>query len=165
MKKIILLSGFLFGTLSMNAQEFNLGLSGVLPIGDIEESSNFGLNVEASYLRNVSEQFDAGVTAGYINFFGKSVDFPGVGTVNFNDLGFLPIAASGRFHATEKLTFGADLGYAIGITPSELDGGFYYAPKVHYGITPTLDVVFAYKGISLDGGTAEALTLGVEIGL
>ena len=47
----------------------------------------------------------------------------------------------------------------------ENDGGFYYAPKVQYGISETIDIVLAYKGVSLEGGSFDSITLGVEFRL
>lgn len=158
MKKLLLLGAFLIvSTSSLFAQEFNLGASAALPLGDAGDLTTFGLNIEANYLTDVSEQFDVGATVGYHHYFGDSMDI--------DDFSFIPVAASARFNASEAFTIGADLGYGIGISPDGNDGGFYYAPKVQYGISETIDIVLAYKGVSLDGGSFDSITLGVEFGL
>lgn len=159
MKKIILLAAVLVSTLSMNAQEFNVGLSGALPLADAEELSTTGLILDANYLWNVTERFDAGVTAGYQHYFSDEPN-----NVDISDFGFLPLAASGRFNATESLAIGADLGYAIGVSDST-EEGFYYAPKVQYGITEAIDIVVAYRGINQDYGSFDSISLGIEFGL
>lgn len=165
MKKLLLLGAFLiFSTSSLFAQEFNLGASAALPLGDAGDLTTFGLNIEANYLTEVSDQFDVGVTAGYHHYFGDSVD-TGFGSIDIDDFSFIPVAASARFNASEEFTIGADLGYGIGISPDGNDGGFYYAPKAQYGVSEAIDIVLAYKGVSRDGGSFDAITLGVEFGL
>lgn len=166
MKKLLLLGAFLIvSTSSLFAQEFNLGASAALPLGDAGDLTTFGLNIEANYLTDVSEQFDVGATVGYHHYFGDSMDIPGFGSIDIDDFSFIPVAASARFNASEAFTIGADLGYGIGISPDGNDGGFYYAPKVQYGISETIDIVLAYKGVSLEGGSFDSITLGVEFGL
>ncbi|SDG61152.1 outer membrane beta-barrel protein [Psychroflexus sediminis] len=164
MKNIFLLGAFLISALSMSAQETNVSISGALPTGDAADFTSFGLNIDANYLWQVSEQFDLGVTAGYHHYFGEDVDLGGL-MVEVDDFGFLPVAAAARLNLNESITFGADVGYAIGVSPDGNDGGFYYAPKIQYGLTSTLDIVLAYKGISRDGGSFDSLSLGVEFGL
>ncbi len=81
-------------------------------------------------------------------------------TVDFDDVQFLPVAASGRFLAGDSFSFGADLGYAIGIKEG-MDGGFYYRPLVGYSVGSAMELNFSYTGISLDGMNWSTLTLGV----
>jgi hypothetical protein len=164
MKKLLLLSAIVVSTMTLSAQEANIGLSGALPIGDVGDITTFGLNLDANYLWEVSEQFDLGVAAGYHYYFGEDIDIP-FGTFEAEDFGFLPIAAAARFNASEDFTIGADVGYALGINPDGNDGGFYYAPKIQYSVSEALDIVFAYKGVSLDGVSFDAISLGIEFGL
>lgn len=159
MKKVILLATLLVSTLSINAQDFNVGISGALPLDDAEEFSTFGFNLDANYLWNLTEKFDAGITAGYHHYFS---DDPG--GIDLDDFGFIPLAASGRFHVTEKFAFGGDFGYAFGATDTT-DDGFYYAPKLQYGVTEAIDVVVAYRGINQDYGSFDSISLGIEFGL
>ncbi len=140
----------------MSAQEFKLGVDLGLPMGDIKDGSSLNIGVGANYLWEVSEEFKAGLSAGYSTFLGKD---------GADALGFLPIAAAGRFNVSEEFAIGADLGYAIGINPSGLDSGFYYAPRVQYGVSESLDIVLAYKGISINGFTISSLNIGIEFGL
>lgn len=168
MKKLFLAAFAVFAFASVNAQEFKAGVSAALPMGDAGDVSSFGVNLDVSYLWEVSEDFKAGVASGYQHYFGSEEDVTLFGqtvTVEYDDFGFLPIAAAGRYAVSEEFTLGADLGYAIGLSPDGNDGGFYYAPKVQYSISDNLDIVLAYKGVSLDGGSFDALSLGVEFGL
>lgn len=75
MKRLLVLLVFTFGLSSVSAQNsFNLGLGlGLgLPIGDAGDSHIITVNLDASYLWELSEQFDAGITSGFLNSFGDS---------------------------------------------------------------------------------------------
>lgn len=160
MKKLFLLPVVFFTLLNVNAQDFVLGLNVGLPLGDIKDTYTLNIGADLSYLWKVSEEFNAGVTAGYSHFLGDTIE-----GFDIDDAGFLPIAAAGRFNVSEDFAIGADLGYAVGISPSGNDGGFYYAPRVQYGVSQSIDIVLAYKGISVDGGTFSTVNLGIEFGL
>ena len=158
MKKLLLFMAVVALSFSANAQNFSAGVSGGIPTGDFGDAYSFTILVEVSALWDVSDVFDAGVTAGYSNTSLKS-EFDG------DSVGFLPIAAAARFNVSDAFSLEADLGYAIGISPDGNDGGFYYAPKLLYGVTDSIDIVASYRGVSLDGSTFNTITLGVDIGL
>ncbi len=166
MKKLLLMSIFaVFAIGSVNAQgDLNAGVNLGLPIGDAGDGWTFNVALDLNYLWEVSDGFDAGVATGYSHSFGDSMDIPGFGTVDIDDAQFLPVAAAGRFAVSDSFTLGADLGYAIGISDGN-DGGFYYAPRAQYAVSEALDIVLAYRGVSLDGGSFDVLSLGVEFGL
>lgn len=158
MKKLFLAAFAVFAFASVNAQEFKAGVNAGLPIGDAGDFSTFAIAVELGYLFDVSEDFQAGPTVGFNHSFGDS-------DIIDEDFSWLPIAAAGRFAVSEEFTLGADLGYAVGIAPDGIDSGFYYAPRAQYGVSDALDIVLAYRGISLDGISWSQITLGVEFGL
>ncbi len=168
MKKTILCAAIaLFSLANVNAQEFNLGISAGLPIGDFSDLFSFSAIADVNYLFDVSEEFQVGPMAGLSYSFGEEFeadfgDFEVEGSVE--DAIFLPIGGAARFNISENFTLGADLGYALGISDG-LDGGFYYAPKVQYGVSQSLDIVAAYRGVSVDGGSFNIVSLGVEFGL
>ncbi|WP_034058286.1 hypothetical protein [Lacinutrix jangbogonensis] len=168
MKKLLVCAAIaVFGMSSVFAQEFNVGLSAALPMGDAGDFTTFGVNLDANYLWDVSDDFKAGVTTGYHHYFGDEVTTSVFGTsltLEFDDFGFLPIAAAGRYNVSEVLTVGADLGYAVGLSPDGNEGGVYYAPKIQYSVSDKIDIVAAYKGISNDG-SFDSVSLGVEFGL
>lgn len=165
MKKLLFAVVAVFGLSSAMAQNFSAGVNVGLPMGDVQDSYTLNIGVELNYLWEVSEKFDAGLTAGYSHFLGDTVDLGAFGSFDVEDAGFLPIGGAARFNVSEDFTLGADLGYAVGISPDGNDGGFYYAPKLQYGVSESLDIVLAYKGVSVDGGTFSSLNLGVEFGL
>ena len=167
MKKLLLIITVFAFVFNTNAQDesstssndgFNAGISVGLPIGDAGDVYTFNVTLDLNYLWEVSDSFDAGIATGYSHSILDS-DFEG------DDASFLPIAASARFNVSDDFTLGADLGYAIGISPDENDGGFYYAPKIQYSVSDSIDIVAAYRGVSVDGGSFDVITLGIEFGL
>lgn len=162
MKKLLLCTVItVLGLTSVNAQGPSLGVNVGLITGDFSDGYSFNLTLDASYLWELSDQIEAGVATGYSHSFLKS-DFEG------DAASFLPIAAAGRFNVSEEFAVGVDLGYAVGINEGN-DGGFYYAPRVEYSIGESLDLVAAYRGVSIDAGPItlgfNTITLGVEFDL
>lgn len=167
MKKLILIVCFAFLGISANAQ-FSAGVSGGLPIGDAGDIATFAIAVDLGYLFEISDSFSAGPTAGFQHNFGEETTIDtgfGSVTVEAEDTQFLPIGAAGRFEVAESFTLGADLGYAVGISPDGNDGGFYYSPRAQYSVSELIDIVVAYRGVSLDGGSWDIITAGIEFGI
>lgn len=164
MKKVILVAALALFGFSVNAQEgFKAGINLGLPVGDAGDLSGFSVGVDALYHWEVSETFHAGVATGFTNAFGKTIEGDGF-EIEVDNVQFLPIAASGRFSASEEFKIGADLGYAVGINDGN-DGGFYYRPIVGYGVSEKVEINASYTGISLDGGTWSTINLGVLFAL
>lgn len=156
MRKLIL-TAIIFcsiGISSAFAQEFNVGAHVGVPVGDIKDESNFALGADLSYLWSPTGIFKVGPKVGYHTFFAEA---DGV-----DNLSFLPVAAEGRVSLGGMVFVGADLGYGIGLTDG-VDGGFYYAPKLGFGLFG-VDIIGSYTSFSLEGGTASSVNVGVEFG-
>ena len=164
MKKLFLFMAVVALSFSVNAQNFNAGINLGLPIGDAGDAWTFNATLDLNYLWDAGENFQAGVATGFSHSFGDSIDLGSFGTVDVDDAQFVPLAGAARFGVSDKFTLGADLGYAIGINDGN-DGGFYYAPRVQYGLSDALDIVLSYRGVSLDGGSFDVINLGIEFGL
>ena len=165
MKKIILTVAAVFVLSFANAQDggFKVGINAGLPMGDIKDSYSLSVGLDIAYLKSFSDKFQAGLTTGYAHYLGKSetVDL-GFGlstTVDFEDGGFIPLAATAQYSVSDNIFLGGDLGYAIGVSSSENKGGFLYQPKVGYQ-TEKFELYAGYKGISVDGGSFSSINLG-----
>jgi hypothetical protein len=161
MKKLLLILITILVSLSIKAQEINLGLSASLPLGDANDFYTFGLILDGEYLYDVSEQIKIGGSTGYIHSFGKEFDLnlnlqdpsdtPFSTNASYDDSGFIPISASGRFLANEKITIGLDLGYAFQVLADFPEkGGLYYAIKSQYEFSENLHVLAAYRSIIIN---------------
>lgn len=167
MKKLLLLSTIAILAMStgLNAQgNLKAGANLGLPIGDAGDGWTFNVTLDLNYLWDAGENFQAGVATGFSHSFGDSINLGPLGSVDIDDAQFLPLAGAARFSVSDQFTLGADLGYAIGINDGN-DGGFYYAPRVQYGISDAIDIVLSYRGVSLDGGSFDVINLGIEFGL
>ena len=131
---------------SVNAQEgsFSIGASVGTVTGDASDFYSYSYSV--AYMFSMSDQFDLGVTASYLTYIGEDKIF-GI-AVDIANGSFLPLAAAARYNASEKFVFGADLGYAIGLSPDGNDGGFYYKPMIGYNINDRTQITASYSGIS-----------------
>jgi hypothetical protein len=153
-----------FGLSFVQAQgDFKAGISGGLPLGDAGDLATFSIAVDLGYLFDLSDNVQAGPIAGFSHSFGDKLD-TGIGTIEIDDVQFLPIGGGVRFNLSEQFGLGADLGYALGINDGN-DGGFYYSPRVQYSVSEIIDLVLAYRGISEDGGSWDILSFGVEFNL
>lgn len=164
MKNLMIAAFAVFAFAQVSAQELKGGINVGLPIGDVSDAYTFNLTADLNYLWDVAESFKAGLATGISYNFGDSVDLGEFGSADIDDAVFLPIAGAARYFLTEDFAIGADLGYAIGLSPSGNDGGFYYAPRLQYSFSETLGLVAAYRGISVDGGSFDTVTLGLEFG-
>ena len=161
MKKVLLIAAIaVFGFTSVQAQEGGIkaGLTLGLPIGDTSDGYTFAGSVDLAYLFAVADSFQVGPALSYIHYIGDEIF-----GFEVEDASFLPVAASARFYASEQFFFGADLGYAVGLSPDGNDGGFYYKPKAGYSFG-SVAILASYSGISVDGGTFSAIGVGVEFG-
>ena len=157
MKKVLLTAVALVAFGFANAQEgkFKAGANVGLPMGDIKDAYSLNVGLDAAYAWVISEKFEAGVGAGYSLYLGKD---------SVEDASFVPVYGTAQYLITDAIFLGADLGYAVGISPSGNDGGFLYQPKVGYQ-AGEFQVFAGYKGISVDGGTFSSLNLGVAFKL
>lgn len=164
MKKLVLIASFAAFSLGVNAQEgFKAGINLALPVGDASDVSGFSIGIDALYHWAVTEEFNAGIATGFTNAFGKTID-TSLGSIEISDVQFLPIAASGRYRASDAFNVGIDLGYGIGISDGN-DGGFYYRPIAGYAVSEKTEVNLSYTGISLDGATWSTIAVGVLFAL
>ncbi|MFO8146542.1 MAG: hypothetical protein R6U03_04065 [Gillisia sp.] len=162
MKKLLFtLCAVMIGYTSALAQSgFTLGANIGMPVGDIEDYSDFKVGADIAYRYNVAPMVDVGGLLGYSRFFIDDVDSP-FGSIETTDVEFLPIAVSGRVNLA-LLFLGADLGYAIGLDDGN-DGGFYYRPLVGVKLGP-IGVIGSYSGVNVDGDNIGSINLGVEFG-
>ncbi len=169
MKKIIIITTVLLGIYSAKAQgEFRIGLHGGIPLGDAANVADFVVAIDAAYLYNINPAIDVGFATGFSNsFVGDSTIDIGPIAVNVKgeDFQFIPVAGAFRYRIGTKFFIGADIGYAIGVNPEGNNGGFYYAPRAQYAVSDLIDLVAAYRGISLTNGSWNSISAGIEFKL
>lgn len=164
MKKLLLSAAIALMAITANAQDgmFKIGVNVGIPSGDVADAYSLNAGLDLAYLFGVSENFQVGAATGFINFFGEEVEFFGI-TTEIEDAQFIPIAAAARFKLVDELHLGTDVGYALGL--GDVDGGFYYRPRLGYYFTEKFGANISYAGISVDGGTFSTFGIGFEFSL
>lgn len=159
MKKLVLFFAAVLAFSFAKAQEGNLkvGVQAGIPVGDLSKGYSFGAGVNVSYVfAKLIDKLEVGATAGYGTFIGKELK----GGFKVENYGYIPVAATGQFWINESIGVGADLGYAIAISPSGAKGGFLYQPKVSY-LAGQFEVSVGYQGIVHEKSTSSSINIGL----
>ncbi len=156
MKKLLLCAAIaVFGLANVNAQEFKGGVNVGLPTGLAGDAYSLAIGADVNYLWDVSDDFQAGVTAGYMHFLGKTI-----AGFKVPSTGILPLGGAARYSVSDEIKLGADVGYAVS-TATGGSGSIFFAPRAQYSVSEAMDLVLSYK--SFDG--LATINFGVEIGL
>ncbi|SOS49162.1 outer membrane beta-barrel protein [Tenacibaculum dicentrarchi] len=150
MKKVLLMIAIVAAGFTVNAQESELNVGGTIGIPSGDSKADVTGAIEVNYLFKVSEELKVGGAISHIHFLGDGAD-----------AAFLPIAAAGRFTVSEKFSLGLDMGYGIGVRPSEnTESGFYYRPMVGYKVTNAITAHVDYAAVVLDQTTLSSFGIG-----
>lgn len=160
MRKLSVLFMLMIGFAFTNAQTegtnwLKLGIHAGIPVGDAGDASSFALGVDAKYQFLDLESFGIGVATGYTNYFGKEMEIAGLGTVDMDDFGVVPVAALFRYYPTQNFFIGTDLGYGFITGVDDADGGFYYRPEIGYH-NNDWNIFAYYAGVSNDFNVSNA---------
>ena len=160
MKKLFLSLAVIAATLSASAQtktsvspvKVSLGVDAVAPFGDFAKSSSFGIGGSLQGDYNVDPTLALTLSAGYIDFLGKSQTYtnPGVGnvTVKNPDFGLIPVLAGIKYSFTPQVYASAQLGVAFS-TKKNGGSNFTYAPGIGYKFSDNFDILAKYTGYSV----------------
>jgi len=142
----------------------NLTIGVGLPTGDTSDFSNINLSGGLLFQSVINEHLNLTFGATYSHFIGKKVTEELI-TIEYDDLSSILLGAGARGFFTQDFGVGIELGYAIGITPENYDGGFYYSPNLRYYISSSTNVFLCYTNVSSDGSALSSINLGFEFGL
>lgn len=123
----LLLLFFSFSTYGQDLSGLKVGGHFGLPMGSTKGNSYMTYKIDAAYLWNLAENFDAGIGVGYMNYPKKTVKRKKTATLTY-----LPINLTAQYETTPDTFLGLDLGYAIGLAPKINNGGLYFLPKFGY---------------------------------
>lgn len=162
MKKFVLFTlALTFGVLTVQSQgRFQAGGHLGLPVGDAGDLATFAIALDLAYILEINDNISAGPAIGYSHSFGDEID-TGLGSIEIDDVQFLPIGGRAQFNITDQFLARAELGYALGINDGN-DGGFYFSPQVGYSVSDGLDIIAAYRSVSVDGGSWDMITAGIS---
>jgi hypothetical protein len=161
MKKV-LLGVMLLSSVSVFAQDdderaFRFGLGGnvSLPVGELKESTSYGVGfgVQPSY--RFAENFEAFAQVSVDVFKSKS-DF---GNDNSNSLLHIPMLVGGRFK-TNGFFVGAGVGYGRWTSDGESLSGLMYSPQIGYD-AGAIEMALHYSSTKVTDGTFSSFGLKV----
>jgi len=145
----------IFFSISLSAQtdrtNFRAGLNGGLVTGDFSDAYSFVLGLDIYQHWGVSKKLDLGIASGFSNAFGEKERVSAAGSfieTEFDNVQFIPVAASLRIYPISGFKLGGDVGYAIGINEGN-EGGFYYRPSI---------------GVDINGGITELNVSYMSVG-
>ncbi|CDF79441.1 conserved hypothetical protein [Formosa agariphila KMM 3901] len=143
----------------------NVGASFMLPIADLSDYSSAGVALDINYLYPIAPMLNMGIASGYAVVFGDDYQGP-IFEYEGEDFQYIPVSVATRYVPTEKVEFGADLGYAIGVS-NGFDGGFYYRPVIAFNLTEMVQLNFSYTGVNNNNSwvTWSTLNFGVMFNL
>mgnify|MGYP000521547063 CR=1 FL=1 len=159
MRKYILsvVCALTFSAFTFAQSGLNLGFSFGFPYENYDGYDfSFAFSGDINYLFEVSEAFDIGLASGYGHALGRSYYVgPIVGNIDTPDYQYVPVALAARINANQRLTFGADIGYAISVTSAKdlannkyYEGGFYWRPMIGFNVNEKIQLNANYVGIS-----------------
>lgn len=128
-----------------NAQDSSLRhmlkVGGNVGVALPSENTSMAVGADVAYQYLPNPGFGIGIATGYTHYFGKENDV-NAGTIDNNDVGFVPIAALFRYYPKKTGIFiGADLGYGVLVGDDHVasnyavnrpTGGLYIKPEIGY---------------------------------
>ncbi len=158
MKRIIFILCVLFSIGSFSQEnEFNVGVNGGITIGNIENVSSVAFGLDANYLFDVFENIKFGPSLNLLYFITE--EFNGIKPDAFI---YLPIGGAIRLNSFgENFYVGADVGYAIGISPNGDNGGVFIKPMLGYHVSDKIELNIFYSGVKKRKPTYSYLGLGL----
>jgi hypothetical protein len=142
----------------------NATISAGLPLSDASDVSDVNLSAGLLFQTVVNQNLNLTFGATYSHFIGKKVTEELI-TIEYDDISSILLGAGARGFFTQDFSVGIELGYGIGITPENYDGGFYYSPNLRYYVSSSTNIFLNYTSIASDGSVLASINLGLEFGL
>ncbi|QDO94791.1 hypothetical protein FNB79_12730 [Formosa sediminum] len=123
----------------------NIGASFMLPVYELNDYASAGFSADINYLLPVAPLLNMGIASGYGVVYNDTdylLDF-----YEKEDAQFIPIALATRYVPSAQIEFGADFGYAIGVS-DQFNGGFYYKPMIGFNLNDMIQLNLSYTGVS-----------------
>lgn len=140
MKRLFLLSAiagiFAFSSVSaqtkdpaMSGQKLGIGVDFAFPTGSSSDFYKLGYGGSLQFQTPIVEKLNFTASAGYLNFKGKDITYPVIGTIKGGNSGAIPVKAGIRYFLAENFYAGGELGAAFG-TSDGAGTAFVYTPNI-----------------------------------
>ena len=160
MKKIFLCAAVLAASVTaVSAQSkkvetkpvFSAGLETALPLGDFKQGYKFGLGATVQGECAVADKVGITLSAGYLSFAGKTVEFAGEKYKN-EAQGVIPVLAGAKYYFTDNVYGHAQIG--LSFFNHGVGSAFTYSPGIGIKASDNMDVLVKYQAASKSGSTA-----------
>jgi len=167
MKKILCIV-FLVFAFSIHAQNadfnqnsnFNIEANIGYTVGDSSGKYSFATTASGYYLKEVFDGSKFGGSISYVYYFAKEGGAPAVDSASF-----FPFSFAARFEILNDVTFGGDIGYAFGITPSVNKGGVFHRVMIGYDINDRIQFTVSTFGIAAKTNGFSNFSFGLMLAL
>lgn len=168
MRKVILLTFFLMGTIAAFSQittlsdsELGFGLEVAMPMSGLKETQKSGIGGSIKFAQTIyNTKFAPSFQAGFITFSGKPIpeDQTNLLKETYKQLFFIPVKLGLRFTTSFGLYAEPQAGTSLVLSETDLgesntSSGFTYAMNVGFQTLPGIDVSARYEAVSFANST------------
>jgi hypothetical protein len=160
MKKIFLSAAILAASVTAASAQskkagtkpvFSAGVEAALPLGDFKQGYTFGLGATVQGEYPAVDKVGITLSAGYLSFAGKTVEF--LGEKYKNDAqGVLTVLAGAKYYFTGNVYGHAQIG--LSFFNHGVGSAFTYSPGIGIKASDNIDVLVKYQAASKSGSTA-----------
>lgn len=157
----VLIAGFSYAqeTKTVKPVVLSIGAELASPVGDLDNSSDFGIggSLQAEFM--VKSNLGITVNAGYINYLGKKYDTP-IGSVKAASISQIPLLAGVRYYLIKDIYVSGQLGASI--FNRDIGTAFTYAPGI--GARASIfDLTLKYMGSNKNDASLSNVSLRVAV--
>ncbi|PJJ79508.1 hypothetical protein [Mucilaginibacter auburnensis] len=137
--------------------KFGIGLDGILPVGNLTNTANFGLGLTPRLQYGVSENVAVTFTTGIYHFFTKEIripsGLPGQYNTMENKLDLIPVKAGVKSFVSSNVYFSGEIGVALQVDNGGGGSQFIASPGVGYA-GDKWDLGVRYENLSKTGSNS-----------
>lgn len=169
---ILLTVSTLFIASKSNAQSiqksklrFGLGIDGLVPVGDLRNTANFGLGITPRLQYGINNHVAITFTSGLYHFFPKDY-YVNVGGQTYkyqNDLDLIPVKLGLKAFVTSNIYIGAEAGIGFQVDNGGGDSKFMSSGGIGYA-NKKWDVGVRYENFKANGYSNNVIGLRVAYG-
>lgn len=164
---LFLTTGVKAQTVPGDKWRFGIGADGLLPVGNLSNTANFGLGLTPRVQYSLNNKVAFTFTTGIYHFFTKTIYIPdgefGAGSTIENKLDLIPAKAGLKYFLPSNFYIAGELGFAFEVGNGGGPTKFVASPSVGY-VTKNWDIGFRYENFSGDGYSYGVLGLRVAYG-
>jgi Outer membrane protein beta-barrel domain len=145
---------------------FGIGVDGLLPVGSLTNSVNFGLGITPRLQYSVSDKFALTFTSGFYHFFSKQIHLTsplGVVFTGKYDLDIVPVKAGVKYFVLPNIYLAGEAGVGFEVEDGGGPADLVLSPGIGYA-SKSWDVGLRYENFHNNTGSIGVFGLRVAYG-